>query len=42
MDENRAKLLKEIDRLEKLARAERQLKKKFDLVQLINKLKGQV
>jgi hypothetical protein len=38
-DEKRAKLEKEIARLEKLARAEKQPKKKFDLVQQINKLK---
>ena len=40
VDEQRAKLLKEIDRLKKLARAEKQPKKKFELVQQINKLKG--
>ena len=39
-DEKRAKLEKEIARLEKLARAEKQPKKKFELVQQINKLKG--
>ena len=38
-DEKRAKLEKEIARLEKLARAEKQPKKKFELVQQINKLK---
>lgn len=38
-DEKRKKLLKEIARLEKLARAEKQPKKKFELVQQINKLK---
>ncbi len=32
IDERRAKLQKEIDRLEKLARAEKQPKKKFELV----------
>lgn len=38
-DEQRAKLEKEIARLEKLARAEKQPKKKFELVQEINRLK---
>ena len=38
-DEKRAKLEKEIARLEKLARAEKQPKKKFELVQQIQKLK---
>lgn len=38
-DEKRAKLEKEIARLEKLARAEKQPKKKFELVQQINMLK---
>lgn len=38
-DEQRAKLEKEIARLEKLARAEKQPKKKFELVQRVNKLK---
>ena len=38
-DEKRAKLEKEIARLEKLARAEKQPKKKFELVQTINRLK---
>lgn len=38
-DEQIAKLQKEISRLEKLARAEKQPKKKFELVQQINKLK---
>lgn len=37
IDENRKKLQKEIARLEKLARAERQPKKKFKLVQRIKK-----
>lgn len=41
-DEKRAKLQKEIDRLEKLARAEKQPKKKFELVQQINKLKEEL
>ena len=35
LDEKRAKIQKEIDRLEKLARAEKQPKKKFELVQEI-------
>jgi len=39
LDEKRAKIQKEIDRLEKLARAEKQPKKKFELVQEIRKLK---
>lgn len=39
VNEQKAKLQKEISRLEKLARAERQPKKKFELVQKINKLK---
>ena len=39
-DEERAKLKKEIARLEKLAQAEKQPKKKFELVQQINKMKG--
>lgn len=39
-DEQRAKLEKEIARLEKLAWAEKQPKKKFELVQKINSLKG--
>ena len=39
-DEKREKLLKEIARLEKLARAEKQPKKKFELVQQIKRLKG--
>lgn len=38
-DEKRQKLEKEIARLEKLAKAEKQPKKKFELVQKINKLK---
>lgn len=40
VDEKRAKLLKEIERLEALARKEKQPKKKFELVQQINKLKN--
>lgn len=39
IDEQRAKLEKEIARLEKLAWAEKQPKKKFELAQRINKLK---
>ena len=39
-DEQRAKLEKEIARLEKLARAEKQPKKKFELVQEINRLRN--
>ena len=38
-DEQRAKLQKEIARLEKQARAEKQPKKKFELVQKIKMLK---
>ena len=39
-DEKQAKLDKEIARLEKLARTEKQPKKKFELVQQINKLRN--
>ena len=39
-DEQKAKLEKEIARLEKMARNEKQPKKKFDIVQQINKLRG--
>ena len=39
IDEQRNKLQKEIKRLEKLARTEKQPKKKFELVQEINKLR---
>ena len=39
-DEKRAKLEKEIARLEKLARAEKQPKKKFELVQRIQKMRN--
>ena len=39
VDEQRAKIQKEIDRLEKLARKETQPKKKFELVQKIKELK---
>ena len=38
-DEERARLAKEIERLEKLARAEKQPKRKFELVQKIRKFK---
>ena len=40
VDEQRQKLQKEIDRLEKQARAESQPKKKFELVQEINRLRN--
>lgn len=39
LDEQKAKLKKEIEKLEKQARAEKQPKKKFELVQKINELK---
>ena len=42
IDEQRAKLEKEIARLEKLAWAEKQPKKKFELAQRINKLKKEM
>ena len=38
IDEQRSKLQKEIDRLEQLARAEKQPKKKFELVQQVKRL----
>lgn len=38
LDERRMKLQREIDRLEKLARAERQPKKKFELVQKLRQI----
>lgn len=38
----REKLQREIDRMEKLARAEKQPKKKFEIVQLLNKLKEEL
>lgn len=41
-DEKKRKLLKEIEQLEKKARAERQSKKKFELVQKIKKLKNEL
>lgn len=41
-DEKRAKLQKEIDRLERLARAEKQPKKKFELVQTLSKLRKEL
>lgn len=40
IDEQRQKIEKEIAKLEKFARAEKQPKKKFELVQQIRKLKG--
>lgn len=39
IDDRRQRIEKEIERLEKQARKEKQPKKKFDLVQLLNKLK---
>lgn len=42
IDEKRAKLQKEIDRLEKLARAERQPKKKLEIVKQKNTLQKQL
>ena len=42
VDEQKAKLEKEILRLEKLARAEKQPKKKFELAQKVNKLKQEL
>ena len=42
LHERKAKLEKEIARLEKLARNERQPKKKFELVQQVNKLKTEL
>lgn len=42
VDEKRAKFQKEIDRLMKQAKAEKQPKKKFELSQQINKLKKEV
>lgn len=41
-DEKRAKLQKEIDRLEKLARAEKQPKKKFEIVSSIKSLQKEL
>ena len=41
VDDQRAKIQKEIERLERLARAEKQPKKKFELVQQINRLKSE-
>lgn len=38
-DDKKHKLLKEIDRLEKMARNEKQPKKKFEIVQKINKMR---
>lgn len=42
LDERKQKLLKEIEQLEKKAKAERQSKKKFELVQRIKKLKNEL
>ena len=42
IDEKRAKLQKEIDRLEKLARTEKQPKKKFEIVTQVNAIKRQL
>lgn len=42
IDEKRAKLLKEMDKLEKLARVEKQPKKKFEIVAQENALKRQL
>lgn len=42
VNEQKTKLQKEISRLEKLARAEKQPKKKFELVKKINKLKAKL
>lgn len=42
VDEKRKKLEKEINRLDKLARKEKQPKKKFELVQEINRLKKEL
>lgn len=42
VDDQKAKLQKEISRLEKLARAEKQPKKKFELARKINKLKQEL
>jgi len=41
IDEQRAKLQKEIEHLEKLARSEKQPKKKFELAQQLNKLQSE-
>jgi hypothetical protein len=42
VDEKRAKVLKEIERLDALARKEKQPKKKFELAQMINNLKTEL
>ena len=42
VDDQRAKIQKEIERLERLARAEKQPKKKFELVQRINSLRKEL
>ena len=39
-DEKKSQILKEIERLDALARKEKQPKKKFELVEKINKLKS--
>ena len=42
VDERKAKILKEIDRLDAMARKEKQPKKKFEISQQINKLKSEM
>ena len=42
LDDKRAKLQKEIDKLEKLARAEKQPKRKFELVQRMKTLRNDI
>ena len=42
LDERRAKFAREIEKLEKLARREKQPRKKFELVQRINRLKAEM
>ena len=42
IDEKREKILKEIDRLEAQARKEKQPKKKYELVEIINRLKKEI
>ena len=42
LDDKRAKLQKEIDKLEKLARAEKQPRRKFELVQRIKTLRNDI
>ena len=41
-DERKEKLMKEIEKLEKQARSEKQPRKKFELVQQVNTLKKQI